>query len=122
MASGGYSPAGVCGMLIAVASLVAEHRLQGAQASVAVACGLSAWSSWALENRLMGLVALQHVGSSQIRDRMHVSCIGRQILTTEPAGKALASFLSRLFAHVEANMPNGSSGLKATVGIVLPSR
>ena len=28
----------------------------------------------------MGLVALKHVGSSQIRDRTRVPCIGRQIL------------------------------------------
>ena len=28
----------------------------------------------------MGLIALQHVGSSRIRDQTHVSCIGRQIL------------------------------------------
>ena len=34
--SGGYSVA-VCGLLIAVASLVVEHRLQGAQALVVVA-------------------------------------------------------------------------------------
>ena len=30
---------------------------------------------------------------------------------TEPPGRHLASFLSRLFAHVEAYMPNRSSGL-----------
>ena len=36
-ASGGYSLVVVCGLLIAVASLGAEHRLQGAQASVVVA-------------------------------------------------------------------------------------
>ena len=47
--SGGYSLGEVCGLLIAVATLVAEHRL---------ACP-------------------QHVGSSQARDRTRVSCFGR---------------------------------------------
>ena len=35
----------------------------------------------------MSLVAPRHVGSSRIRDRTRVSCIGRQILTTEPLEK-----------------------------------
>ena len=42
----------VCRLLIAVASPVAEHRLQGTWASVVVACGLSSCGSWALEHRL----------------------------------------------------------------------
>ena len=47
---------------------VADHRLQGA--SVIAACGLSSCGSQALEHRLSfcGLAALQHVGSSWIRD------------------------------------------------------
>jgi len=53
-----------------------EHRLWSLRAS--------AVSSQALEHRLrvahMGLVVLQHVGSSQTRDQTHVSYIGRQIL------------------------------------------
>ena len=40
-ASGGYSPAAVCGLLTAVASLVLEQGLQGTQASVVVAHELS---------------------------------------------------------------------------------
>ena len=40
-ASGVYSLVAVHGLLIVVASLVAEHRLQSAQASVLVVCGLS---------------------------------------------------------------------------------
>ena len=51
--------------LIAVASLVAEHRL------------------WVRELQQLwhtGLVALWHVESSWIRDRTPVSCIGRWIL------------------------------------------
>ena len=37
----------VCGFLIAVASLVAEHGALGAPASVVVACGLSSCGSQA---------------------------------------------------------------------------
>ena len=42
----------VCGLLIVVASLVRQHGLQGTQASVAVAHGLSSCISLALEHRL----------------------------------------------------------------------
>ena len=52
----------VRGPLTAAVSLVAEHRLQ-------------AQYLW-----LTGLVAPQHVGSSQTRARTLVPCIGRQIL------------------------------------------
>ena len=61
----GLSPALEWGLLEGVASLVAEHRLWGTEASVAVA---------------HGLVALQHVGSSHNGDRTCVPRIGRQIL------------------------------------------
>ena len=40
-ASRGYSLVALCGLLIAMTSLVAEHELQSVQASVVVACGLS---------------------------------------------------------------------------------
>ena len=50
--SGDCSLAVVCGPLTAVAPLVAEHRLQSVQASVAAAHGLSSCGSWALEHRL----------------------------------------------------------------------
>ena len=39
--SRGYALVAFCMLLIAVTSLVAEHKLQSVQASVAVACGLS---------------------------------------------------------------------------------
>ena len=39
MQSRGYSPVTVCGLLLAVASLVSEHRVSGRWASVAVARG-----------------------------------------------------------------------------------
>ena len=54
------------------------------------------FGSWALEHRLNScgtwLVALQHVGSSWIRDQTHVSCIGRQIIPEGP-GKPSDAFL-----------------------------
>ena len=36
-----------------------------------------------------GLVALQHVGSSRIRDRTHVPCVGRRILYHWITGEVL---------------------------------
>jgi len=60
---GAFSLVVVCGLLIAVASLVADHGLQSAWASVVV----------------VSVDALGHVESSQARDRTHVPCIGRQI-------------------------------------------
>ena len=50
-ASGGYPLVVVCGLLIAVASLV-EHGLWGARVSVLAALGLSGCGFWALEHRL----------------------------------------------------------------------
>ena len=50
--SGGYPLVVVCGLLIAVASLVVEHGLYGARVSVLVALVLSSCGSWALEHRL----------------------------------------------------------------------
>ena len=69
-------------LLLAVAFLLAESGLKGTQASVVAASGLSGCSSRALEHRLdsCGALAYLHVGSSWIRDRTCVSCIGRQIL------------------------------------------
>ena len=52
-------------LLIIVASLVAEHSLQGVRHQ-------QLWQ--------MGLVASRHMESSWPKDRTHVSCIGRRIL------------------------------------------
>ena len=94
----GFSVVVVCRLLIAVASPVAECGLWGAWALVVEAhrfsscgSGFSTCGSQALEHRFnsygsCGLVASWHVGSSQIRDQTHVSCIGR-FFTTEPPGK-----------------------------------
>ena len=52
-ASGGYSLLWCTGFfLIVVASLVAEHGLHGARASVVVAHDLSSCGHWAIESRL----------------------------------------------------------------------
>ena len=62
----------VHGLLIAVASLVAEQGSRHA--------GFSSCGTWAQHLWLTGLVAPQHVGSSRTRDWTHVPCIGRRIL------------------------------------------
>ena len=59
-----YSLVAVLGLLIAVASLVSEHRLWSAGSIVVV----------------HQLAAPRHVGSSQTRRQTHGSCIGRWIL------------------------------------------
>ena len=51
-ASGSYSLAEVCRLLIALASLIAMHGLQGVWASVVVAHGLGSCGSQAIEHRL----------------------------------------------------------------------
>ena len=85
-ANGGYSLAVVRGLLIMVTSLVAEHRLSNARASVVAACELRSYSplgsraQQAQQLWPLGLVALQHVGSSWLKDQTRVSCIGRQVL------------------------------------------
>ena len=63
--------------LLAPAPPVVERGLQGVWTQYVSAPGLQNTVSVAVE---MGLVALRHVGSSQIRDPICVSCFGRQIL------------------------------------------
>ena len=77
--SRGYSLVVVQGLLIAVASLVVEHRLNSCS-SQALEHRLSSCGAW-------GLAALQHVGSSQTRDQTCISCISRWILYHWPPGK-----------------------------------
>ena len=58
--------------------------------------GFSSWGSWALRcglSRHVGLVSPWHVGSSQIRDRTHIPCIGRQILNHQTTREAQSSRL-----------------------------
>ena len=74
----GYSLVAVRRLLIAMVSFDVELSFR--------AQGFSSCNSWALKHRLsscgtcMGLVVTRHVGSSWIRNRTLVSCIGRQIL------------------------------------------
>ena len=67
----------VCRLLIAVASLVSEHRLQacGLQQLWLAGCRAQAQQLWH-----MGLVVPWHVGSSRTRAQTCVPCTGRQIL------------------------------------------
>ena len=80
----------VRGLLIAVASLVAEHGLQAhrLQQLWLVGCRGQAQQLWHT-----GLVAPQHVGSSRTRARTHVPCIGRRILNHCATREALLLFL-----------------------------
>ena len=74
----------VRGLLVVVASLVAEHRRWGVHAPVLAArrlaqyCGVQASAAVA-----MGSVALRHVESSQTRRGTLVPCIGRHILNRQ---------------------------------------
>ena len=77
LVSGGCSLFAVLRLLIEVASLVAKHQALGL-------VGFTSCSFQGLEHRLSKLwcvcwVSPWHVGSSQIRDRTHVSCIVRCI-------------------------------------------
>ena len=67
----------VCGLLIAVASLVVEHGLltHGPQQLWLAGSRAQAQQLWHT-----GLAAPRHVGSSRTRAQTHVPCIGRQIL------------------------------------------
>ena len=83
-------------LLIAVASLIAEHGLYSLRALVVAACGLSSWGAQA--------VAPQYVGSSQTRDRTRVSCIGRQILNPWTTREVLYCELLIQVFHVPSHL------------------
>ena len=76
-ASRGYSLVAVCGLLIAVASLVAEHGLEAMWASVFAARGFYSTGSVFVVH---GIAAPRYVGSSWTRERIHVPCISRWVL------------------------------------------
>ena len=83
--SGGYSQVVVRGLLIAVAILV-RNRGRALEWTGFSSC--SAWAQLCLEGSraqaqlswCLGLVAVQQVGSAQIRDQTSVPCTGRWIL------------------------------------------
>ena len=49
----------------------------------------------------MGLVILQHVGSSPVRDWSHFSCLGRQILYLWATREALSQHLFRVYSWLQ---------------------
>lgn len=51
---------------------------------------------WLLLLRGTGLVTLQHLGSSQIREQTHVSCMGRRVLTHYAAREVPFVFLRKV--------------------------
>ena len=76
VASGGYSLVVVRRLLIAVAYLVAEHRLQGVQASVVV---------------VYWLTCPMACGIFPGQDRTHTPGLAGRFLTTGPPGKSRIS-------------------------------
>ena len=105
VAKGSYSLVAVHGLLIAVASLVAEDRLEGMQASVVSARGLSSCGSQALEHRLSrcdtqsqllhGMWDLLGPGIEPVSP-----ALSGTFFITEPPGKPLRTVLSLLLIHV----------------------
>ena len=85
----------LCRLLIVVASLGVEHRLQ--------THGLSTWAhrpqSQAQQLWPTNLVAQQHVESSRSRDQTHVPCIGRQILIHFTTRKVLPQYCFRVYCR-----------------------
>ena len=84
--SRGFSLVAVHRLLIAVASLVAERRLWGEQASAVVVLGLSSTGSVVM---VRGLSCSMACGIFQTRDQTHVSCTGRWILYHRATREAL---------------------------------
>ena len=84
------------GLLIAMASLVVDHRLQVCrlqslwhEGSVVADCGLQNEGSTVIH---MNLVAAQHVEFSWTRDQTCDPCIGRWILNHQTTGKSYHFF------------------------------
>ena len=99
----GYSVAVVCRLLIGVASLAAEHRPLGTQASMVAVCGFCSCSSPALEHRLsssdttklhLGLWSLPGSGI----EPMSPALAGR-VFTAEPPGKPHCVPFRAFFFH-----------------------
>ena len=79
--SGGCSPVGVLGLLIAVASLAAGHGLQGTPGFSSCSTRAQQSSFWALEHRLKHRFSCSAaLRSSQIRNQTCSSCNGRWVL------------------------------------------
>ena len=80
----------VCGLLIGVASLVAEHDLLGRQASVVVASELSSCGTWALLPR--GTWNLPRPGIEPVSP-----ALAGRFLTSGPPGKSYSFILTQTF-------------------------
>ena len=103
--NGGYSLVAVCGLLMALASLVAEHRLQGVRASVIMAHRFGSWNSSALEHKLNscstwaqflhGMWNLPRLGI-----RLVSPALAGRFSTTKPPGKPPSSCLSHSWKFV----------------------
>ena len=87
-------------LLIAVGSLVAEHGLQGSQAQLSQLTGSRVQALWLQHT---DLVALQHMESSQTRDKPMSPCIGRRIPSTVPPGKSRILFSIEPLGHKKFN-------------------
>ena len=83
--SRGHVPVVVCRFRIELAALVAGHGAFGSCGPWAQYLWLPGPRAQAQQLWCMGLAALWHGGSSRIRDRTRVSCIGRRI--TPESGK-----------------------------------
>ena len=87
----------VRGLLIAVASLIAEHRLQVHRLQQLWLVGSRAQAQYLW---CMSLVAPRHVGSSQTRARTRAPCTGRQILNHCTTREALSLILMEMLSFV----------------------
>ena len=93
-------------LLIAVASLVAEHGLQACrlQQLWLAGCRAQAQQLWRT-----GLIALRHVRSSWTRARTCVPCIGRQILNHCTTREARSFFLLICYSTLKGKDLNSLS-------------
>ena len=94
------------GCLIAEASLVVDHRLQGACDSAAAACGLTSFGPWALEHRLDScrtraqlLCAIWLLPGPGIKP-VSPALAGRFLTTEPPGGLRFFFFLHKPFLRL----------------------
>ena len=90
--------------------------------SVVAAYMFSSHGSWALRHGLssqhIGSVVLWHVGSSQTRDRTHVTCNGRWILYHRATRKALFISNNAFFLFMNVCIFHANSGWENTLEII----
>ena len=94
--SGYYSLVAMCGFLLAVASLDAEHGFPGARASVGADLG-SVVAAYPLQSAgsvvvAHGLTAQWHVGFSRTRNIIGIPWIAKQIFNNWTTREALCEF------------------------------